>query len=199
RCSPNGSSPRMSRGTSIWDLPRSRTAYRPWAITQRRACSQRAKRAQATGVAACSSWPTPTARDCGHFADLMVGAGSVQPVKTLNLGPASSGQIPLSNASRQWTLLWLILRSAGWRAATMASHSLHPVRVTFGRGSSTGTLICNPRFYEHVMGWPIGWTAPEAQVTGFAAWLRQSRGALSKLILPTNGQANGQEATNDAV
>jgi hypothetical protein len=32
------------------------------------------------------------------------------------------------------------------------------------------------------MGWPIGWTAPGASVTEFAAWLRRSRGQFSSLL-----------------
>ena len=38
--------------------------------------------------------------------------------------------------------------------------------------------------------WPIGWTAPEASVTAFAAWLRRSRIALSMLPSPPNGGAD---------
>ena len=53
-----------------------------------------------------------------------------------------------------------------------------------GQGSYPSDLISNPRFYELVMGWPIGWTRTGLPVTGFAAWLQRSRGALSALVDP---------------
>ena len=103
----------------------------------------------------------------------------------INLGPASTGQIPLSNAARGWTAMWLILKAMGWQAKDIKRPCSHPARVTFWNGnkSLTSTLISNPRFYEMVMGWPIGWTKAEVSVTGFAAWLRRSRIALSRLTL----------------
>ncbi|MFK9372502.1 hypothetical protein ACJEJU_24050, partial [Escherichia coli] len=52
----------------------------------------------------------------------------------------------------------------------------------FGTGSYIADLISNPRFFEHVMGWPIGWSAPGEPVTGYAVWLQRSRTALSRLI-----------------
>jgi hypothetical protein len=162
---------------------------------KKRACSRRAKQAQATGVAAFSSWPTPTALDSGHFVDLMAGNLNLQPVKTINLGPASTGQMPLSNAARGWTAMWMVLKAMGWQASDASHPYSHPVRVTLwnGNGSLTNTLISNPSFYELIMGWPIGWTKAELAVTGFAAWLQRSRGQFLKLIsLPM------QEACNDA-
>jgi hypothetical protein len=72
----------------------------------------------------------------------------------------------------------------GWSAATATSLSSHPVRASFknGKRSYLTGLISNPRFYEMTMGWPIGWTAPGEQVTGYAAWLQRSRGQYSKLL-----------------
>lgn len=185
KSNPNGSLPKTSKAISIWDVPTSAQTFALWATRQKQACSQRAKLAQATGVAAYSSWPTPTASDSGHFVDLMISANSIQPVKTINLQPASTGQMPLSNAARGWTAMRLILRSIGWKPTPLDCPSLPPVRVTFwhGNGSLTSGLISNPRFYELLMGWPIGWTNIEVSVTGFAAWLLRSRGQLSKLIL----------------
>ncbi|WP_409639187.1 hypothetical protein [Phenylobacterium sp.] len=96
----------------------------------------------------------------------------------------SGGQFSLQNAARTWTFLWLILKACGWSALMMTSPSSLPVRVTFdhGKGSSLGGLTSNPRFCEMTMGWPIGWTDVEAPVTGWSAWLRRSRGALSELL-----------------
>ncbi len=81
-------------------------------------------------------------------------------------------------------MLWLILRALGWRAATAGHPSSLPVRVSFKHGKSSfiGTLTPNPQFYELIMGWPIGWTAPEEQVTAFSAWLQRSRGQFSNLL-----------------
>lgn len=138
----------------------------------------------ATAADGFSSWPTPTATDAGYMPDLMVGQ-TVRPTSPYYTAKTSSGQFSLSNAARAWTQLWRIMRAMGWAPVTMPRSS-HPVRVSFnfGSGSSIGELISNPQFFEHLMGWPIGWTAPEASVTGFAAWLQRSRGALSKLTLP---------------
>ena len=124
-------------------------------------------------------------------------AGTVQPRSPFYVPPTSSGQYSLTNAARTWTKLWLVLLALGWTAA-MASRSSPPVRVSFngGSGSFMGELTSNPRFFEHVMGWPIGWTAPGEPVTGFAAWLRRSRIALSQLTSPaiTGGPGGAHEA-----
>jgi hypothetical protein len=66
-------------------------------------------------------------------------------------------------------------------------------RVTYehGRSSSIGELISNPRFYELTMGWPIGWTAPEGQVTEFAAWLRRSRMQFLRLLTVFDPEPGG--------
>ena len=124
-------------------------------------------------------------------------AGEVQPRSPFYVPETSSGQYSLTNAARTWTKLWLILQALGWRAGE-SNPSSHPVRVSFngGRGSFIADLISNPRFFEQIMGWPIGWTAPGAPVTGFAAWLRHSRIALSRLTLPET--ASGREGAHEA-
>lgn len=116
--------------------------------------------------------------------DLMVG-GTVRPTAPYYTARSSSGQFSLTNAARAWTQLWRTMRALGWTPIRMPPSS-PPVRVSFsfGAGSSIGDLISNPRFFDLLMGWPIGWTAPGEPVTGFAAWLRRSRGALSALTLP---------------
>lgn len=121
--------------------------------------------------------------------DLMVGgqmaSDTIRPISPYYTAPTSSGQYSLSNAARAWTQLWRIMRAMGWMPVRMPRSS-HPVRVSFsfGTGSSISDLISNPQFFEAMMGWPIGWTAPGEPVTGYAAWLRRSRGALSALTLP---------------
>jgi hypothetical protein len=126
-----------------------------------------------------------------------VAAGEIQPRSPFYIPDTSSGQYSLTNAARTWTKLWLILQALGWRPGTTRPSS-PPVRVSFtgGRGSFIAALISNPRFFEQTMGWPIGWTAPGEPVTGFAAWLRRSRIALSRLTLPV--MATGQEGAADA-
>jgi hypothetical protein len=112
--------------------------------------------------------------------------GTLQTVKPLEIAEGSCGQYAVNTASRCWTLMWLAMRSLGWRPAAPTSRSLPLVRLSFkhGKHSSLNGLISNPRFYEHLMGWPIGWTDSEVPVTEFAAWLRQSRGQLSRLLSP---------------
>ena len=107
------------------------------------------------------------------------------------LKAGSGGQYALNTAARSWTVLWLILQATGWTPTGWSSRSLLPVRVSFrhGRGSFSEGLTSNPAFYELVMGWPAGWTDPEASVMGFAVWLRRSRGALC--ALPTASEARG--------
>ncbi|WP_245157608.1 hypothetical protein [Brevundimonas sp. A19_0] len=95
----------------------------------------------------------------------------------------SGGQFSLDNAARAWTTLRATLWSIGVRPMAQRSSSRRArVSLRLGKGSLPGDLISNPHFHEMVMGWPIGWTAPGAPVTEFAAWLRRSRGALSALL-----------------
>lgn len=118
----------------------------------------------------------------------MVETGSIQPRSPFYTAEGSSGQYSLSNAARTWTKLWLTMRALGWRPMALPPSS-HPVRVSFngGTGSYIAALISNPLFFELTMGWPIGWTAPGEQVTGFAAWLQRSRIELSRLISLASG------------
>lgn len=182
---PNGSGSKTSRGTCPWDVPTSCETFAKWATRQRRACLRREKRAQVTGAAACSSWPTPTATDGGYFPELEIAAGDIAIKSPAETAPGSAGQYPLSNSARVWMLLWLTLRALGWSARTATFQSSPPVRLSFTHGSSSylATLKPNPRFYELVMGWPIDWTAPGEQATGYAAWLQRSRGQFSNLLI----------------
>lgn len=102
-------------------------------------------------------------------------------------GPAdaahsSGGQFSLTNAARSWSVLWRMMEALG-ATPTRNCRSSRRVRVSFqhGRGSYISDLSSNPAFFEMVMGWPIGWSGPEEAVTGFAAWLQRSRGALCAL------------------
>ncbi|GEM_PF-2167829 len=129
--------------------------------------------------------------------DLTVEAGSIQPRSPFYTAETSSGQFSLSNAARAWTKLWLTMRALGWRPGTKPRSS-RPVRVSFnlGTGSFVDGLISNPRFFEHTMGWPIGWSASGEPVTGYAAWLRRSRIELSRLT--SLAISRDREAGHDA-
>lgn len=100
------------------------------------------------------------------------------------LGDTSQGQVSLQDAGKAWSLLRRELIAAGWTPAWTAFPSSLPARVSYklGIGSSLRTLAPNPQFYELIMGWPIGWTAPGGQVTAYAAWLRHARGQFLNLL-----------------
>lgn len=124
----------------------------------------------------------------------MIAQGQIQPKAPFYVASGSSGQFSLGNATRAWTKLWLAMLALGWRphlTENPAFRSTHQVRVSFRFGTSSfiDGLISNPRFYELMMGWPIGWTAPGAPVTGFRHWLQRSRIALSRLPMLPIGEA----------
>lgn len=115
--------------------------------------------------------------------DVMIGSGDLVIGKPFYKAPTSSGQFSLTNAARAWTQTWVALKGLGWKPQPMPRSSpLVRVSFKFGTGSYIADLISNPRFFEHVMGWPIGWSAPGEPVTGYAVWLQRSRTALSRLI-----------------
>lgn len=130
--------------------------------------------------------------------DLIIEEGSIQPRSPFYTAETSSGQFSLTNAARSWTNLWLAIRALGWQPVDIPRYSSHRVQVSFnlGTGSFIGDLTSNPRFFEHMMGWPIGWTAPGEPVTGYAAWLRHSRTELSRLI--SLASTRDEEAGNEA-
>lgn len=189
-----GFSPKTSKVTSHWDLPKSPRALQGWATLQKRDCSRRERQALAIAGDGFSSWPTPTATDAGYYPDLTICAGALKVVTPIDISPGSGGQFSLRNATRSWTHLWLAMKALGWTPVAMpkACPSSPPVRVSFshGNGCFVNDLTSNPRFYEWAMGWPINWTAPGESVTEFAVWLRRSRGALSRL---TSAQTGGHD------
>lgn len=128
--------------------------------------------------------------------DLMIEGGSVQPKAPFDIGPTSCGQFSLTNAARSWTQLWRVMKAMGWRPISMPPSS-HRVRVSFkfGKGSSIADLTSNPRFFEMMMGWPIGWTAPGEPVMAYAVWLRRTRGLFSKLTSSDHGTSSETRLT----
>lgn len=90
-------------------------------------------------------------------------------------------------------MFWTSITLRGWRSAMAKLQSSLPVRVTYphGRASSIAGLISNPRFFELIMGWPIGWTGCEEQVTEYRAWLQRSRGQFSNLLTAFEAEPEG--------
>jgi hypothetical protein len=127
----------------------------------------------------------------------VVEAGSVTMKSPLDSNHGSQGQFSIDNAARSWATLWDTMISMGCQPTTAPRSSL-PVRVNFriGGGYSIDGLISNPRFLEHLMAWPIGWSAPGEPVTGYAAWLRRSRIELSRLT--SLAIARDRELANEA-
>lgn len=187
----SGCGAKTSTGICNWDTPTSPLTFDEWATRQRRACSLRERLAQATDGVGCSSWPTLTASDAGYVPELALCGGQVRPMSPHDIGPTSGGQFALGEAARAWTTFWLALRAVGFSAKHATSPSSLPVRLSFKNGKSSfhATLMPNPQFYEMMMGWPIGWTAPGEPVTAYTAWLRRSRGLFSSLLTNFNGEA----------
>ncbi|WP_422058787.1 hypothetical protein [Sphingomonas sp.] len=92
-------------------------------------------------------------------------------------------QISAGTAAKMWVTFRDALKALGWRPS-MRSRCSHPVRLSLRSGKHCyfDTLVPNPQFLEMLMGWPTGWTAPGARVTGYAAWLQRSRGQFSRLL-----------------
>jgi hypothetical protein len=89
-------------------------------------------------TAQATTWPTPTAADCGEKQTL---------------------------ASHQKSLM---------QAASRFSPPAQTTE-TDGQKSSWQTRRLNPRFVAMLMGWPPGWTAFDAPVTGLSRYRRQLR------------------------
>lgn len=178
RSTPSGSSPKTSSATFTWDSRMSPETLKAWATALQRACFQREKSALATSGADSSSWPTPTTVWFKYEHGLAVGAGALK--------FEAKHQTQLGGAAIAWTLFWELLHSTlGPELVRMIAicPSSPPAQVTLRPGptSSCATLGLNPRYQEMLMGWPDGWTDSASPVTGFARWLRRSRGALSRL------------------
>ena len=135
-----------------------------------------------------SYWPTPTASNNGNKVTIEISA------ERMRLGLPTGRRLPegrqksMKGSAISWTLWWLLLQAASWKPTRKpvrltSCPSLLPVQVSLSPGTDAfaSRLSCNPRFLTWLMGWPAEWTNPEAQVTGFARWLRRMRTALSRL------------------
>lgn len=171
------------QATSIEDFSRSPASYKDWATRSKRACSLRLKSALHIGESAFSCWPTPTASMMGNRAELRVNASGMLWIPAAD---QVGGQVSIAETAKNWSVMRRLMTALGWRPGPMPGFPYsHRVLATIrpGSGCLPGEWILNPAFTEWMMGWPIGWTDPERSVTGFAPWLRRSRGALSEIAL----------------
>ncbi len=183
----NGSSARMSRGTSAWDCPRSSRTFAAWATAQKQACSRRLKRVHPTYGAGSSFWPTPTATArCWNRADIELSS------RGLRFRPAIDQvgkQVSLTRATQLWSLMFHLVRQLGRPEGPKQYPFTRPLHLTLQPGTRflPGDLTSNPNFLDWMMGWPIGWSEPTRSVTGWSRWLLRMRGELSALPSPGDG------------
>lgn len=181
----SGSSSRTSRDTCPWALPTSPESYRTWALRQKRACSRRLRSALGTGAGASSCWPTPTACTNGNHPLVEVGPDGVRFIK-------DRFQPSLLTAARTWLAI-RILQEAGLMTSADCLSSLRVhLSIRLGPECSAPGRTFNPNFSDWMMGWPSGWTDPEAPATEWSHWLQRSRTALSEL--PSTGLLTASEA-----
>jgi hypothetical protein len=64
--------------------------------------------------------------------------------------------------------------------------------MTAGAMPSPNGRKSNPRFWEALMGWPVGWTDCASPATGLSRWRRLMPGALSELALLATMRSDGQ-------
>lgn len=79
-------------------------------------------------------------------------------------------QAGIGTAAKAWTTLYLMGMGRA-RASSLPDR----MRLTPGNGSLPHNQVCNPRFLEALMGWPIGWTDTDSRVTEYALWKRRMR------------------------
>ncbi|BCW89949.1 hypothetical protein sos41_31170 [Alphaproteobacteria bacterium SO-S41] len=151
-------------------------------MASKQACFQREKSALARSGTAYSYWHTPTASASGNHVTLHIRPDGARFKANDWL---NSTQVSPMMEAHAWTLLYLTMKAAGasFSKEQASCPSSPPVQVSLlpGTALSRRALTYNPAFTDWMMGWPMGWTAPEAPVTGFAAWLQRMRGELSRL------------------
>ena len=123
------------------------------------------------------NWPTIQARDWKGAQGRFKKNGALDLPAAAETWPtplaADSGEKVIKN-SHQNSLI----------KASDAFHTSHQAQATQdGEKSSDKPPRLNPLFVQWLMGWLIGWTNYARPVTGYAQWLEQSRGYLSRLIL----------------
>lgn len=132
-----------------------------WVSRLREECSQRqrlAPRTYASGFS-YSAWPTPTERDHRSTrASAETYERNRRPLSeaaglwaTPTVADTEGGRLSRSGARKDELLL---------RGQAKALHSRQaPAPISSGATSSGSAPSLNPLFVEHLMGWPLGWTA----------------------------------------
>lgn len=133
-------------------------------------------------------WPTPGAND--HKGSACVGhrrrqldEAAEQKFRSSRSDEASISTrsrerfatLPTKERNRKWRLLrWLAHVDSGMRGAALSvlGPTLRP--------------RLNPNFVEHLMGWPIGWTASAVGATALSRWTRLMRSQLCGLVSRAN-------------
>lgn len=179
----NGYSVKMSKVISHWEWMPSSMTCAQWALQLKRACLARLKLVHPTFGAGSSFWPTPTLSLYSNQADLYLGAKGLRYRSKIN---KKGTQIALGNVARNWSMMVTVVRLLGGKLQDQKNYPYsHPLHMSLERGSrsSKNEWTFNPNFSDWLMGWPIGWSDPTAQVTEWSHWLQRMRGALSELPL----------------
>lgn len=172
----NGASSRTSPAISPLASRTSPETFRTWATGLQHASYLRRKSAGLTYENGCSFWPTPTFKMGGNRVSLRLGPGLFRFVVDQNQKGSQAG---LRQAAISWTMMWELLKAAGWTPGPLVSSPRCLVTSFPGDAhlKGKGLLQLNPSFTDWIMGWPSGWTDPLRPVTGWSHWLRLARGA----------------------
>lgn len=176
RSVPNGASSRTSPAICPLVCETSPESFRAWATGLQHASYQRRKSAHRTSANGCSFWPTPTFKSAGNRACIRLSPERGVEFRTDQNQTGS--QVGLRNAALSWSLMWQLMRAAGWTPQRPTSSHRCRVILLNGEKHSAGTLTLNPAFSDWMMGWPPGWTDPLQPVTGWSRWLQHARGAI---------------------
>jgi hypothetical protein len=143
-----------------------------------RASYQRRKLAGRIPVKGSSFWATPTFKSGGNRACLKLSPLGIAFMKDLN---QTGSQIGLRQQAVSWSLFWELADAMGWKGNVFPTSHPHRVILLNGVKHLSDALSLNPAFTDWIMGWPMGWTAPQRPVTEWSHWLRHMRSELSKL------------------
>lgn len=162
KCSQESVSSRTSATIYEWDSRKSTMTFEAWVTELRQVCSQRMKLVHLTSEADSSLWATPRASD-GMCHQLREAAPVIAYLEK------AGRKIPQKLEDR--VVLWM----AGWMPGRLS-----PIGLRTHDGPRQVTYL-NPRFLEHLMGLPIGWTEPELAETQWCRWWRRMRGEYLKM------------------
>lgn len=171
----------LDRQTKVWATPMASDAERASATFQRGAGNP-------TLLGMAKAWATPTAQDqsgSGNrspgygptLTDQAVRSGLAWPTPTAHNAKDSGAASELRRKDPQLSVVAMQCSLAlGHQDRSALNPSTAPPNMTLtwpnGAPTSPSNLVLNPLFGEALMGWPRGWTACDASVTGLSRWLR---------------------------